>query len=513
LLLGDDERHGHTQFTLRGLEAGKMEERGLKKLPLYSFAVLAISLMVNGCFKMGPDYQRPGMKFQVPAHYQYTPSELTMPETDDQWWRVFSDPELNQLVEKVVHNNLDIKRATAAVLEVRAQLVSTRADRFPQVDVQGRAEQQRSPKGTASNRTIESYDLALPASFEIDLWGRLARAEEAARANLLQAEENRHTVAQTVVAETVTLYLQMESLERGIDIAKKLIESFRRSLNLVESRYKRGLTSVLDVRQARRVLAGAEATLPSLRQDLGTTQQALSVLLGRYPETRPPRLQPEDYYKRLAPVPPGLPSELLLRRPDIRAAEKQLLSLNALIGVAKASRFPRIVLTGSYGYTSEDLNRLLKPESELWNIAAGITQPLFDAGKLQAAQRAAEARYQQGVAEYAKTVLSAFAEVEGAFLTREEQLKRRDYVVTFLREAREAQRIAESRYEKGLVDFLTVLDTQRTRFEAERDLLEVDFTLMNNRVNLHRALGGGWGDPGPVMLGQEDQTTKRTKGE
>jgi multidrug efflux system outer membrane protein len=513
LLLGDDERHGHTQFTLRGLEAGKMEERGLKKLPLYSFAVLAISLMVNGCFKMGPDYQRPGMKFQVPAHYQYTPSELTMPETDDQWWRVFSDPELNQLVEEVVHNNLDIKRATAAVLEVRAQLVSTRADRFPQVDVQGRAEQQRSPKGTASNRTIESYDLALPASFEIDLWGRLARAEEAARANLLQAEENRHTVAQTVVAETVTLYLQMESLERGIDIAKKLIESFRRSLNLVESRYKRGLTSVLDVRQARRVLAGAEATLPSLRQDLGTTQQALSVLLGRYPETRPPRLQPEDYYKRLAPVPPGLPSELLLRRPDIRAAEKQLLSLNALIGVAKASRFPRIVLTGSYGYTSEDLNRLLKPESELWNIAAGITQPLFDAGKLQAAQRAAEARYQQGVAEYAKTVLSAFAEVEGAFLTREEQLKRRDYVVTFLREAREAQRIAESRYEKGLVDFLTVLDTQRTRFEAERDLLEVDFTLMNNRVNLHRALGGGWGDPGPVMLGQEDQTTKRTKGE
>jgi multidrug efflux system outer membrane protein len=506
LLLGDDERHGHTQFTLRGLEAGKMEERGLKKLPLYSFAVLAISLMVNGCFKMGPDYQRPGMKFQVPAHYQYTPSELTMPETDDQWWRVFSDPELNQLVEEVVHNNLDIKRATAAVLEVRAQLVSTRADRFPQVDVQGRAEQQRSPKGTASNRTIESYDLALPASFEIDLWGRLARAEEA-------AEENRHTVAQTVVAETVTLYLQMESLERGIDIAKKLIESFRRSLNLVESRYKRGLTSVLDVRQARRVLAGAEATLPSLRQDLGTTQQALSVLLGRYPETRPPRLQPEDYYKRLAPVPPGLPSELLLRRPDIRAAEKQLLSLNALIGVAKASRFPRIVLTGSYGYTSEDLNRLLKPESELWNIAAGITQPLFDAGKLQAAQRAAEARYQQGVAEYAKTVLSAFAEVEGAFLTREEQLKRRDYVVTFLREAREAQRIAESRYEKGLVDFLTVLDTQRTRFEAERDLLEVDFTLMNNRVNLHRALGGGWGDPGPVMLGQEGQTTKRTKGE
>jgi multidrug efflux system outer membrane protein len=485
----------------------------VKRLFLYLGVVLAISFPISGCFKMGPDYHRPDVGFQVPADYQYTPTELVMPAPDDQWWRVFNDPELNQLVEQVLKKNLDIKRATAAVLEVRAQLVSTRADRFPQVDVQGQAERLQLPKGTSVDRTSTSYDLALPASFEIDLWGRLARAEEAARANLLQAEENRRTVAQTVVAETVTLYLQMETFERAIDIDIQLIESFRRSLNLVESRYKRGLTSVLDVRQARRVLAGAESTLPSLRQDLGTTQQALAVLMGRYPETRPPRLQPEDYYKRLDPVPPGLPSELLLRRPDIRAAEEQLVALNALVGAAKASRFPRIVLTGTYGYTSEDLDRLFKPENELWSIATGIAQPLFDAGKLRAAQRAAEARYQQGVAEYAKTVLTAFAEVEGAFLTREEQLKRREYVVTFLHEAREAQRIAESRYEKGLTDFLTVLDTQRTRFEAERDLLEVDFTLLNNRVNLHRALGGGWGDPGQVMLGQKDQTTKDAKGD
>ena len=481
---------------------------------MYSHVVLVVIFILAGCMKLGPDYQKPDIGIQVPADYQYTPTELVMPEPDDQWWRVFNDPELNQLVEEVLKNNLDIKRATAAVLEVRAQLVETRAERFPQVDVEGGVERRQIPKpnSVSIDRTSTTYDLALPASFEIDLWGRLARAEEAARANLLQAEENRRTVAQTVVAETVTLYLQMESFERAIDIDKKLIGSFRRSLNLVESRYKRGLTSVLDVRQARRVLAGAEATLPSLRQDLGTKQQALAVLLGRYPETRPPRLQPEDYYKRLDPVPPGLPSELLLRRPDIRAAEDRLVLLNALVGVAKASRFPRIVLTGSYGYTSEDLDRLFKPENELWSIAAGIAQPLFDAGKLQAAQRAAEARYQQGVAEYAKTVLTAFAEVEGAFLTREEQLKRREYVVTFLHEAREAQRLAESRYEKGLTDFLTVLDTQRTRFGAERDLLEVDFTLLNNRVNLHRALGGGWADPGPVMVKKETETTKNTKG-
>jgi outer membrane protein, multidrug efflux system len=487
----------------------------VKKLLLSMHVVLVVTLGLGGCMKMGPDYHRPDTNIQMPESYQYAPAETIMPEPDDQWWRVFNDPELNQLVEEVLKNNLDIKRATAAVLEVRAQLVETRADRFPQVGVEAGGERRQIPKpnSVSIDRTTTAYDLALPASFEIDLWGRLARAEEAARANLLQAEENRRTVAQTVVAETVTLYLQMESFERAIDIDKKLIGSFRRSLMLVESRYKRGLTSVLDVRQARRVLAGAEATLPSLRQDLGITQQALAVLLGRYPETRPPRLQPEDYYQRLDPVPPGLPSELLLRRPDVRSAEDRLVALNAFVGVAKASRFPRIVLTGSYGYTSEDLDRLFKPENELWSIALGIAQPLFDAGKLQAAQRAAEARYQQGVAEYAKTVLTAFAEVEGAFLTREEQLKRREYVVTFLHEAREAQRLAESRYEKGLTDFLTVLDTQRTRFEAERDLLEVDFTLLNNRVNLHRALGGGWADPGPVMVEKGNKTTKNRKGD
>ena len=487
----------------------------MKRLFLSMHVVLVVTLSLGGCIKMGPDYHRPDTNIQMPESYQYAPAERVLPELDDQWWRVFNDPELNRLVEEVLQNNLDIKRATAAVLEVRAQLVETRGERFPQVGVEAGVERRQIPKpnSVSIDRTTTTYDLALPASFEIDLWGRLARAEEAARANLLQAEANRRTVAQTVVAETVTLYLQMESFERGIDIAKKLIESFRRSLTLVESRYKRGLTSVLDVRQARRVLAGAEATLPSLRQDLGTTQQALAVLLGRYPETRPPRLQPEDYYKRLEPVPPGLPSELLLRRPDIRAAEEQLVALNALVGVAKASRFPRIALTGSFGYSSEDLDRLFKPENELWSIATGLSQPLFDAGQLQAAQRAAEARYQQGVAEYAKTVLTAFAEVEGAFLTREEQLKRREYVVTFLREAREAQRLAESRYEKGLVDFLTVLDTQRTRFEGEGDLVEVDFTLLNNRVNLHRALGGGWGDPGPVMVEKETEIIKSTKGD
>jgi multidrug efflux system outer membrane protein len=260
------------------------------------------------------------------------------------------------------------------------------------------------------------------------------------------------------------------------------------------------LTSVLDVRQASRVLAGAETLVPQLEQDLGIIQQQLSVLLGRYPETRAPRRQPEDYFKRLAPVPPGLPSDLLMRRPDIRAAEAQLRSLNDLVGVAKAARLPRITLTGEYGWSSQDLNKLLRTENIIWNLTAGLVQPVFDAGRLKAGQRAAEARYEQGAAEYVKAVLDAFADVERALLTRELQLDRREREITFLTEARATQRVAENRYVKGLVNYLDVLNAQITRFQAEDSLVLVDLIILRNRVALHRALGGSWAEPEALKI-------------
>ncbi len=459
--------------------------------------------------KMGPDFRPPETGISIPGSYQYAPAEYLTPQSEERWWEIFGDQELNQVVDEALRNNLDIKKATARILEVRSQFVQVRSDRFPNLSLQGQVQRQRQTINTTipvlQGQTLQmqsieetqrttNYNMSLAASFELDLWGRLARAEEAARADLLQAEESRHTVTQTVVAETISLYLQMESLERRIQITERSIDNFRSNLALLESRYERGLTSSLDPRQASRILAQAEALLPSLRQDLGITQQKLAVLLGHYPDTRPPRIQQEDYFKLLSPVPPGLPSDLLLRRPDIRTAEARLRALNAQVGVAKASRFPRITLTGNFGYLGDELDRLFKPQSELWNLALGIVQPLFDAGKLKAGQRAAEARYQQGVAEYAKTVLTAFSDVEGALLTRREQLERRDHIVDFLEESRATQRVAENRYNRGLIDFLNVLEAQRTRFEAEESLVLVDLAIYTNRVTLHRALGGGWGE-------------------
>lgn len=440
---------------------------------------------------MGPDFKKPDMDKQVPESYQHAPSDVESKQVIDRWWSVFNDPSLDQIVEEVLSNNLDIKKAVAAISELRSYFVQSRADRFPSVNVQGEAKRQRIVPSIES----DVYNLSLPASFEIDLWGRLARAEEAARASLMGAEENARTIAQSIVAEAITLYLQIESLERRIQITKESIENYRRNFLLVQRRYEGGLTSILDLRQSRRILAQAEASLPSLRQELGANQQKLAVLLGRYPTTQPSRPHPEDYFRRLDPVPQGLPSDLLLRRPDIRLAEANLRNLNAKIGVAKASRFPRISLTGNFGYSSTELDELFHARNEFWNIALGAVQPLFDAGKLKAGQRAAEAKYQQGLADYVKTVLTAFSEVENALLTRKEQLERRERILNFLTEARATEQVAQSRYERGLDNYLTVLDAQRTRFQAEENLVLVDLAILSNRVTLHRALGGGWADP------------------
>jgi multidrug efflux system outer membrane protein len=192
------------------------------------------------------------------------------------------------------------------------------------------------------------------------------------------------------------------------------------------------------------------------------------------------------------------------RRPDVRAAEARLVALNALVGAAKASRFPRITLTGAYGYSNAELSDLIQPQSALWNLAFGFAQPIFDAGRLKAGQRAAEARYRQGVAEYAKVVLNAFSEVERALLTRKEQLEQRERSLKFLEEARATQDVAQSRYERGLADYLSVLESQQTRFQAEESLVLVELRILTNRVALHRSLGGGWGMPPPVLKKEQE---------
>lgn len=470
----------------------------------YGLAQTAVGLVLGGCINLGPDYQRPDLGVEPPPSYEYAPADTRALVVEDRWWEVFGDPELSRYVAEALQNNWNIKRAAARVLEARARYGRVRADRFPTVGVSG-LKDRRLVSGSAGNDgvIVDTYELTAPASYEVDLWSKLKKSSQAAWEEILQEEEARRTLAQAVVAETIALYLDMEAVERRLQIAEQSIQAFRQSLQFVETRYRRGLTSVLDVRQARRVLAQAETIVPQLEQELGIIQQQLAGLLGRYPATQAPRKQPEDYYKQLAPVPPGLPSDLLWQRPDLRAAESNLKALNERVGVAKANRLPTITLTGRYGWSSEDLNTLLRTENVVWNLTTGIVQPLFDAGKLRAGQREAEARYQQGVAQYVQTALDAFAEVERALLIRASQLDRRARELRFLEEARATQRVAESRYIRGLVIYLDVLNAQITRFQAEDSLVLVDLAIYRNRVALHRALGGGWGEPQPIEVKEE----------
>ena len=469
--------------------------------------LLTLLLATAGCIKVGPDYKRPEFAYKPPKAYDQSKNTVPYKELGN-WWEQFGDPQLNQTVDEVLKNNLDLQETAGRVLELRAAFVQSRAARFPTVSVGGTAQRQRSTSSLSlpTTQTIstekESYELSLAATFEVDLWGKLARSEAAARANLLQAEENRRTVAQTVVASAVTSYFNIRTLQRRLVVNQNSIIAYTKSMTFVEGRYRRGLTSALDLRQARRSLAQAKADTPTLEQQLGLAKQDLAVLLGRYPEIKPDPDPGIDYLARMGPVPPGLPSELLLRRPDLKAAEAGLKSLSEQIGVARAARFPSISLTAGYGYADSALHTLFSPANELWNIALGISQPIFNAGSLAAQEKAARARYAQGVTSYAKTVLNAFSEVEGSLLTRQQQQLRRQLLKDAVKEAEATQTTAQNRYIRGLQDYLSVLEAQQTRYSLADQLVQNELSVLTNRVTLYRALGGGWAKP-PVLAKAE----------
>ncbi len=468
----------------------------MKRLALALFIICLASV---GCMRLGPDYERPETGIRVPGEYLESGKVGTSQYVSkNKWWEEFGDSRLNQVVANTVLNNPDIHEAAASVMEARSIVWQTRADQYPSVELNADASRQQQSVvdfmagGDYTTVNIDSFSTILPASFELDLWGRLARATEAAQADLLAAEENRRTIVQSLVAETVTQYFNIQSLEGQLNITRQLTETYKKNLELVEARYLRGLSSVLDVQQARRNLAQSEAEIPPLNQAIGTARQTLAVLQGRYPRALDEKGIQKYGFDLPPPVPTGLPSELLTRRPDIRAAEASLEAACAKIGVAKANRFPQITLTGSYGYTSNSLQSLFKSESELWRIASDIYQPVFDAGKRKAAQQAAQAHYQKQLAAYAKTLLDAFAEVEGALLTRKQQIERRSRLMVYLNEAEATLETALDRYQRGLTDYLNVLDAQQAKFQADLNLTKTEYTIYTNRVSLYRALGGGW---------------------
>jgi multidrug efflux system outer membrane protein len=462
--------------------------------------VLVIAGALSGC-AVGPDYKRPVI---ATAPQWRTPSDGIGSLADLEWWQLFEDPVLRELIGTALEESKDLRLAVARVAEARGQLAVTRSAQFPHVDAQGSYTNQRFsqksfpgsalrsfPGASGLDMQQEFYRTGLDLSFELDLWGRLRRATEAARADLLASEENTRTVLTTLISDVAQSYFDLLELDREADVDRQTLASRQASLELVRRRFDGGLTNELDMRRAEQELAAAAAAVPGVERRVAQTENGLSILLGRNPG-RIQRGTALDAQRMPPEVPAGLPSTLLERRPDIRQAEQKLVAANAHIGEAKAAFFPRISLTGMFGLESASLSELFTGPARVWQVGPTITFPIFHAGELRGKLRAAEAQQQQTLIQYQQTIQQAFRDVEDALVFRAKASDIRTQQETRVEAARRALDIANLRYTSGLGTYLDVLDAQRQLFSAQVDLAGTTRDQLTAVVQIYKSLGGGW---------------------
>jgi len=464
----------------------------MKKRTSCIAAMLASSL-VAGC-AVGPNYHRPDV--QTPATYRDLSENpqvqaQTASYADLPWWQVFQDPQLQELIRTALKQNYDLQIATERINAARAQLAITRSSLLPQVQGGGTfygGKQQFFPA------TINLLFLAADASFQLDLFGRLRRETEAARAQLLATEDARQTVILTLVSDVASDYFALLQLDLELKITLETVRTQEDSVKLTNLRLYHGVATKLDVLQAQEVLDTANAQIPDLERQIAQEEDAISILLGNYPQGVPrgktlaeQPLPPE--------VPPGLPSSILERRPDIREAEQTLRAANAEIGAAKAQFFPQISLTGSGGGAfgrSSTFSSLMSSQSAIWSYGGQVTQPIYTGGALRGNLHLAQSQYQQALIAYRQSIQSAFGDVSDALIGYQKfhqvRLRQEDTV----KDLQEAVRLSDMRYKGGTTTYLEVLDGQRSLFSAEITLADARGTEYQSLVQLYRALGGGW---------------------
>ena len=488
---------------------------------LATAALLAIGAMLIGGCTQGPDYARPDLGDITAPEYASTrdtdtqdaagaasdsvasaPAESLADSTglvQSAWWEAFDDTTLNRLVDDALRYNNNLSEAVGRVLEARALHGGASAARWPTIGIGASAARRKSVLYTPAGPTdfyATRYQAVATFQYELDLWGRLSRSEQAAYATLLSSEMSRRTVAQTLIADVVRTWLEIREREAQLALTERTIANFEENLSLVEDRYLRGLVSALDLRLSRQNLATALAVRPQDQQQLATTRRRLEILVGRYPSgnivASAAGYDPTHLPEPLPPVPVGLPSSLLERRPDLIAAEFQLASATARIGEAKAALFPRIGLTADGGTGSAELGNLLTSGGGIWSLVANLTMPLINRGQTKAQIAAAEARTAQAVSAYRGAVLNAFHEVESALDLEYYQRQSVEQLRIAADEASRALRLAEERYSRGLDNLLFILDSQRRLFNSETALLATERAYRTARVNLILALGGPW---------------------
>jgi len=454
---------------------------------------LLTSAFLCGCV-VGPDYVRPTT--EAPAKYRFEDAQAR-DTANTAWWTQFNDRELERLIGIALAENKDVLIAAARVEEYYGRYGAQRGQQFPQVGLQGQAASQRSSRVSTpaipfGDVTTDFYSVDLGVSFELDLWGRLRRATEATRADLLAVEENRRTVILSLVSAVASSYVTLLDFDRQLEIARSTAKTRAESLRIFELRFKGGVISELELQQVRSEYETALAAIPQGEKQVAQQENNLSVLLGRNPGT----IARGGTLEKLAlpAVPAGLPSELLERRPDIRQAEQQLAAANARIGVAKAAFYPSISLTGLLGTASASLSNLFEGAAKTWTYAAAVNQPIFTGGTLLGQLAVSEAQQKQALFSYQKAIQTAFGEVENSLVdqakTREQLAAQRRQVEALGRYAH----LARLRYDNGYTSYIEVLDAERSLFQSQLQLSQTQGQLFVALINLYKALGGGWVD-------------------
>jgi outer membrane protein, multidrug efflux system len=452
-----------------------------------------LALVVAAC-AVGPNFKVPPTA--VPEHWRDTTiSTQDSSYANLAWWEVLGDTTLQQLVRISLRENRDLRIALARVNEARARLGIQRLEFLPQIDVGATAGRVKVSDSLTGARTGEYNLLSVGASvsWELDLWGRLRRLNESARAGLLATEYARRGVIITVVGDVARAYLELRDLDQQTVLAQTMVQTRRQSLDLARARFQGGLTSELDVRQGEAELARSEVRLANLRLEASQKEQELNVLLGRMPGTVPRGAALINQRFRTE-IPPGLPSSLLQRRPDIRQAEQELRSANALIGAAIAARFPTISLTAAAGTRTDAVDNLFKVGTGFWHLATNVLLPIINAGRSGKQVQLERARTEAAVARYDQVVLNSFREVENGLVALEQLQIQVGAAVRQATAARRAVVLAADRYQGGVDSYTTLLDAQRVLADAELGESSLQRQQRVAVVQLYRALGGGW-DP------------------
>jgi len=449
-----------------------------------------LAALLTGC-PVGPNFQPPHPT--MPENYRaaLTPAEAqsfaTLP-----WWEVFHDETLRDLIEEALANNYDLKTAVARVESAQHQVGVTRSPLFPQVGYQGGAGRQKVFTGvTPENQTIDVFLGSFNLAWEIDVWGRVRRATEASEATLYATDDVRRGVVLSLVSGVAQAYFGLQELDLTLTIARETTQSFDDTVALFTRRFKGGVDSLLSVERALAARDQAAALIPATEQQIIVQENLICTLLGRPPGPIP---RAEIMTQEAVPpkTPPGLPSDLLQRRPDVLQAEQQIAAANATVGVTVANFFPRIGMTTFYGGQSSEIENIVKGKGTIWGISGSVLGPLFQGGQLTESYRAAVADWEATKQRYEQTVITALAEVSNALIAQQKLEQVRTEQASQVEALQESVRLALLRYEGGLASYFEVLEAEQQLFPAQLNLAQTDRDRLLAVVQLYAALGGGW---------------------